>query len=159
MYIHLFLYFILYKNIFNIHKHNIFFLKYLHACVCIYIRGVNFNALTHVINKKKERVNIFLTQIIHLIRFDPNFFPSSQRGRLSISVWWGYSEQCCQGSGCGTSDHGLFWKYSRGKNYRAEGCVFLECTLYLATSERRGACNITNNVNFSQSIQGFTQQK
>ncbi len=31
--------------------------------------------------------------------------------------------------------------------------------VYLATSERRGACNITNNVSFSQSIQGFTQQK
>ncbi len=27
----------------------------------------------------------FFTQINRLIRFDPNFFPSSQRGRLSVS--------------------------------------------------------------------------
>ncbi len=53
----------------------------------VYIRGVNFNALTHVINLKNFNALIFfLTQINHLIRFDPNFFPSSQRGRLSISV-------------------------------------------------------------------------
>ncbi len=62
-------------------------------------------------------------QFNRLIRFDPNFFPSSQRWRLSISVWWGYSEQCCQGSV--TSGRGLFWKYSCGKNYRAVGCGFL----------------------------------
>ncbi len=34
----------------------------------------------------------------------------------------GTANQCCQDSG--TSGRGLFWKYSRGKNYRAAGSVF-----------------------------------
>ncbi len=87
----------------------------------VIFRDVNVNALTHAINLKILMRYIFFAQINRLIRFDHNFFPSSQRGRLSIIVWWGYSEQCCH---CGTSGCGLFWKYSHGKNYRAVGCDF-----------------------------------
>ncbi len=121
-------------------------------------------------------------QINRLIRFDPNFFPSSQRGRLSISVWWGYSEQCCQGSGCGSS--GCLWailKIQSREKLQSRGLRFFglllwstaaaqsvyrqiqikidpftniyhSWNLHLATSEWRGAY-ITNNVSFSQNIQ------
>ncbi len=53
------------------------------------IRGVNVNALTHVINQKMltRKKNVYvMSQINRIIRFDPNFLPSSQRGRLSIAV-------------------------------------------------------------------------
>ncbi len=45
---------------------------YIYIYIYIYILGVS--TLTHVIDKKK------------CIRFDPNFLPSSQRGRLSVVV-------------------------------------------------------------------------
>ncbi len=52
---------------------------------------------------------------------------------------------------------GYFENTVAGKITEPRVAVFWN--VYLATSERRGGCNITNNVSFSQSIQGFTQQK
>ncbi len=47
----------------------------------------------HVINQKivTRKKNYFM-QINCIISFDPNLLPSSQRGRLSVVVWLGYSE-------------------------------------------------------------------
>ncbi len=156
----------------------------------IYISDVNVNALTHVINQKMlRRYYYFFTQINNVIRFDPNFFPSSQHGRLCIIVWWGHSgsagNQCCQGSG--TSGRGILWKYSRRKNYKTVAFfwatfnvtqppiyillyfllifyafthVYYTWNVYLATWDRRGGCEITNK-SFRQSthVKTFTQQK
>ncbi len=52
---------------------------------------------------------------------------------------------------------GYFENTVAGKITEPRVAVFWN--VYLATSEQRGACNITNNVSFSQSIQGFTLQK
>ncbi len=64
----------------------------------------------------------FFTQMNRIIRFDLNFLQSSQRGMLFVMCDEGTANQCCQG---GSTTSGLFWKYSRGKNYRAMGRVFL----------------------------------
>ncbi len=72
-------------------------------CMCNIILGVS--TLTHVIHLKINALIFFLTQINRLIRFDPNFFPSSQHeGYLSLCDK-GTANQCCQGSS--TSGHGL----------------------------------------------------
>ncbi len=54
--------------------------------VNIICRGVNVNALTHVINTNILTRDFFLTQINRIVRFEPNFLPSLQRGRLSVIV-------------------------------------------------------------------------
>ncbi len=38
-------------------------------------------------------------QMNRIIRFDPNFLPSSQCGRLSVVCDEGTADQCCQGNG------------------------------------------------------------
>ncbi len=59
----------------------------------------------HAINLKCLKRNFFLMQINCIIRFDPSFLPSSQRGRLSVV--------CDEGTAGTTS--GVFSKYSRWK--------------------------------------------
>ncbi len=53
---------------------------YIYICIYIFIRGVNVNALTHAINLKSLTYTFFSTQTNCIIRFDPNFLPSSLRG-------------------------------------------------------------------------------
>ncbi len=50
-------------------------------CIFIYIFGVS--TLTHAIYLKFVMCYLFFTQMNRIIRFDSNFLPSSQRGRLS----------------------------------------------------------------------------
>ncbi len=72
---------------------------------------ISFNIL--YINIRGVNVNVFFTQINHIIRFDPNLLPTLQRGRLSVvcdEVQRLCTEQCCQGSG---TTSGQFCKYRK----------------------------------------------
>ncbi len=78
---------------------------YIYIYIYIYIRGVNVNALKHAIKLKMLTCYFFFTQINRIIRFDPNFLLSSQRGRLSVICDEGTVNQCFHGSG---TTSGLF---------------------------------------------------
>ncbi len=69
---------------------------YVYVCVYVYVYILGVSTLTHVIHLKINALIFFLTQINRLIRFDPNFFPSSQHeGYLSLCDK-GTANQCCQ---------------------------------------------------------------
>ncbi len=87
-----------------------FFYVKIGVWLSVLCRGVNGNALMHAINLKCLKRNLFLMQMNCIIRFDPNFLPSSERRRLSVVCDEGKADQCCQGSG---TTSGVFSKYSR----------------------------------------------